>query len=60
MKEEVIVKKMQFPSHIIEIIPRLFVGNLIVANDYNELKKRGLTHILTVAEIDPPFPEVLP
>jgi hypothetical protein len=50
---------MQSLSHISEIIPRLFVGNVTIANNYNELKKRGITHIFTVAETAPPFPEVL-
>jgi Leucine-rich repeat (LRR) protein len=40
-----------------EILPRLYLGGVAAARDKYNLRRLGVTHILTVAEIDPIYPE---
>lgn len=46
----------QYPTKISE---RLFIGNLSVGSDKEQLKTLGITHILICASLlDPPYPKV--
>lgn len=47
----------QYPTMISE---KLYIGNLSVAGDREQLKSLGITHILICASLlDPPYPQVL-
>lgn len=43
-----------------EILPRLFLGPAHVARNKHLLKRKKISHVLTVADIEPPHSEVKP
>jgi|LauGreDrversion4_2_1035121.scaffolds.fasta_scaffold2444715_1 hypothetical protein len=46
----------QYPTKISE---KLYIGNLSVASDKEQLKALGITHIMICASLlDPPYPQV--
>ena len=46
----------QYPTKISE---KLYIGNLSVASDKEQLKALGITHIMICASLlDPPYPKV--
>jgi len=41
-----------------EVIPAVYIGNVVDAHNVDELKKRGITHVVdAVLGVAPPFPE---
>ena len=43
-----------------EVLPRLFLTDLFTARDETQLSELGITHVLSVMEHAPKFPETLP
>src|SRR5437588_11085696 len=43
-----------------EVLPRLFLTDLFTARDETQLSELGITHVVSVMEHAPKFPETLP
>ncbi|TFK74953.1 phosphatases II [Pluteus cervinus] len=42
------------------ISSRLYLSDLLIAEDANELKRLGITHVVSVVELQPDIPETIP
>jgi hypothetical protein len=59
LQSQLLQRAQKFQTHLNsahQIIPSLYLGSELVAHDLKTLQTLGVTHVLTIAPIPPPFP----